>query len=374
MNSPEEGFAAATGDRTTLLSAVCLPDANSYGAILLWRGKDSLGTDDDEFGDQPVTLNWRDPDSTQRTEWMHLSDDAGTFDSVSLLDRLKPQETDDFLDRLTGHAELNIVVTVTESGRTKQAMFSLAGAPSAETVKACVQTQTSAGTTLYFPDYLDGEGWIIQMALSNLDPSRNASVVVSACDPQGREVPGLFGSGSRFDIPSLGSRLMRSSGTGDIRRGWIEVDSDSSSIRGLLTYRNAESGVEVGVEPVELGDQFTLFAEESSDIGTGVTIFKPQASAQIELRIRNDEGDDPLEGVFVRHGEFHQRAWTTQDWFTEKGVHTEFLKNFRGLLFLRTEDGSPFAPHGLRFGKRTGSLSAVPMFWGGNVSGGLPSD
>ena len=38
VNSPEEGFAAATGDRTTLLSAVCLPDAkeglnkSSYGA------------------------------------------------------------------------------------------------------------------------------------------------------------------------------------------------------------------------------------------------------------------------------------------------------------------------------------------------------
>ena len=374
VNSPEEGFAAATGDRTTLLSAVCLPDANSYGAILLWRGEDSLGTDYDDFEDQPVTLNWRDPDSTQRTEWMHLSDDDGVFDSVSLLDRLKPQETDDFLDRLTGHAELNIIVAVTENGRTKQATFSLAGAPSAETVKACGKEQTSAGTTLYFPDYVDGGGWTIQMVLSNLDPSRNASAAVTAFDPQGREVSGLFGSGSRFDIPSLGSRLMRSPGTGDIRRGWIEVDADSSLIRGLLTYRNADSGVEVGVEPVELGDQFTLFVEESSDIGTGVAIFKREAAARIELRIRNKEGYDPVEGVFVRHGDFHQRAWTIQEWFTDRGVHTQFLKNFRGLLFLRTDDGSPFAPVGLRFGKRTGSLSAVPVFRGGNVSGGLPSD
>ena len=150
-----------------------------------------------------------------------------------------------------------------------------------------------------------------------------------------------------------------------------------------LQYQTADSDWEVLVNSPEDG-----FAAATTD-GTAVLsavcpvdantygsilLWPGKASAQIELRIRNEEGDDPLEGVFVRHGEFHQRAWTTREWFTDKGVHTEFLKNFRGLLFLRTEDGSPFAPLGLRFGKRTGPLSAVPMFRGGNVSGGLPSD
>ena len=37
-----------------------------------------------------------------------------------------------------------------------------------------------------------------------------------------------------------------------------------------------------------------------------------------------------------------------------EGVDTEFLRDFRGLLFLRTEDGSLFAPLGLRFRKTDG--------------------
>ena len=49
------------------------------------------------------------------------------------------------------------------------------------------------------------------------------------------------------------------------------------------------------------------------------------------------------------------------EWFDVDGVDTEFLGDFRGLLFLRTEDGSPFVPLGLRFGKRKDSLSAVPL-------------
>ncbi len=43
------------------------------------------------------------------------------------------------------------------------------------------------------------------------------------------------------------------------------------------------------------------------------------------------------------------------------GIDTEFLKDFRGILLLRAEDDSLFAPIGIRFGKRTGSLSAVPV-------------
>lgn len=373
VNSPEEGFVAVTRDGTRVLSAVCLPEANSYGAVLLWPGEDSLGTDYDDLDDQPVTLNWREPDRTQRTEWFHVSDDDGEFDSVSLLDRLKPQETDDFLDRLTSHAELNVVVTVSKSGRTKQATFSLAGAPSAETVKACVQEQTSAGTTLYFPDFVDGGGWSVQLVLSNTGAAiDDATVVVSVYDSDGEPIQRFFNTESSFEIPSLGSRLMRSFGTGDIRRGWIEVETDSSAVSGLLTYRNTQSGVEVGVNPVELGSQFALFVEESSEIGTGLAIFKPESEPAIELRIRDEDGRDPLDGVFVPRGDFHQLARTMSEWFRVEGVDTEFLRDFRGLLFLRSEDGSLFAPLGLRFGKRTGSLSAVPVIRGGDVSGGMP--
>ena len=54
-------------------------------------------------------------------------------------------------------------------------------------------------------------------------------------------------------------------------------------------------------------------------------------------------------------------------------MDTGFLRDFRGLLFLRTEDESGFAPLGLRFGKRSSSLSAVPAIRipeGGGIDGG----
>ena len=170
----------------------------------------------------------------------------------------------------------------------------------------------------------------------------------------------FFDSETTFEIPSLGSRVLRSAGMGAIRRGWVQVQSDTASVGGLLTYRDAQTGFEVGVEPVPLRDQFALFVEESGDIGTGLAIFKPDVAPSIELRIRDQEGDDPLEGVFIPWGDFNQAARTLPEWFDVAGVDTGFLTDFRGLLLLRSEDESFFAPLGLRFGKRNPLFSAVP--------------
>ena len=239
-----------------------------------------------------------------------------------------------------------------------------------------IRHQTPSGTTLYFPDYVVGGGWSMQLALSNPDERRNASVVVTAYDPQGREVSGFFDSGSRFEIPSPGSRVLRSADSGAIRRGWIQVEADADTVSGLLIYLHAPSGIEVGVNPVELGSQFALFVEESPSAGAGVAVFKPDSSSDMELRIRDEERTDPLNGGFVSWRDFHQAARTLPEWFTVEGVDTEFLGNFRGFLFLRSEDDHPFAPLGLRFGKQVSSLSAMPVIrvpdGGGRDGGHLP--
>ena len=128
----------------------------------------------------------------------------------------------------------------------------------------------------------------------------------------------------------------------------------------MLTYRQGETGVEVSVEPVQWGHRFALFVEESETIGAGLALLKPEARSRVELRLRDEEGNDPLAGGFVPWGDFHQAARTLPEWFSAEGIDRGFLEDFRGLLLLETEDGSGFAPLGLRFGKGTSSLSAVP--------------
>ena len=205
--------------------------------------------------------------------------------------------------------------------------------------------------TFYFPDYVDGGGWSVQLALSHIAAAtEDAEIIVTAYDPEGP-----------FAIPPLGTRILRSAGPGEIRRGWIEVQTDTASVSGLLTYRNAATGLEVSIEPGELARHFALFVEESSGIGTGLAIFKPDPASAIEFRIRDEDGVNPLGEGFARVGDFNQAARTIPEWFAMDGIDTEFLEDFRGVLFLRAEDGSLFAPLGLRFGKRGESLSAVPV-------------
>ena len=241
------------------------------------------------------------------------------------------------------------------------------GAPPAENVlrppddSIARQSQDQEATVLYFPDYVDGEGWSVQLVLSNVDPDVAAEVRTEVFDPDGRPVPDLFESELTLEIPALGSRVLRSTGSGAIRRGWIRAETDADTISGLLTYRHAESGIEVGVNPVELGHQFALFVEESPTVGAGLAIFKQEAASGVELRLRDEEGYDPLEGEFVRWGDFRQTARTLPEWIGVEHVDTAFLADFSGLLILETEDKSPFAPLGLRFGKETSSLSAVSV-------------
>ena len=200
---------------------------------------------------------------------------------------------------------------------------------------------------LVFHDYVDGGGWSVQLVLSNVDQASGTEVKVEVYDPEGEPVRDLFDSDSTLEIPALGSRVLRITGSGAIRRGWIRVEADAGTISGLLTYRHAQSGVEVGVEPARLGKQFALFVEESGTVGAGLALFKPAAESRIELRLRDEEGDDPLNGLFLPWRDFHQSALTLPEWFDVPGVDAGFLRDFRGLLFLRTEGESGFAPLGL---------------------------
>ena len=76
----------------------------------------------------------------------------------------------------------------------------------------------------------------------------------------------------------------------------------------------------------------------------GLALFKPDVSSRIELRLRDEEGNDPLEGVFLPWRDFYQEARTLPEWFDVPGVDTAFLADFRGLLFLRNRGRFPVRP------------------------------
>ena len=255
-----------------------------------------------------------------------------------------------------GSLAVGLMLSATSAAQGPDQAVETAGAAADGPIQ--LQTQASEETTLYFPDYVDGDGWSAQLAIGNLDPDRSVPVEVEVYDQQGQRVPRFFSSETRFELPAQGSRILRSSGAGAIRRGWIRVRSQAESVSGLLTYRHAGTGVAVGVAPVEPRDHFALFVEESSEIGTGLAIFKPDAAPEIEFFVRDQAGNDPL-GQNLSLGGFLQLAQTVPEWFHQ--IDVTLRGDFRGLLFLRSRNDSSFAPLGLRFGKRSGSLSAVPV-------------
>ncbi len=228
--------------------------------------------------------------------------------------------------------------------------------------------ETPSESTIYFPDYVDGEGWSVQLTLGNLDLNQAVSVDIEVYDQQGDPVAGFFDGDTNVEIPAQGSRTLSSVSGDQIRRGWISVRSLSNKVHGLLTYRDMVTGIEVGVEPVPLGNSFAMFVEESNDIGTGLALFLPGTTAQVGFTIVDQDGNDPLgEAQVLDAQEFRQAARTLPEWYMEHDRN--FLQDFRGTLFLHTPDGSPFAPLGLRFGKLQGFLSAIPVISLNGASG-----
>ena len=321
-----------------------LPDVYVLNLAASWVGPGRMKVTWDDPGDPLASYEYQIRDTTRTwTDWAEIEDPETT---------LRSGEGVMIEWTLTGlPTDIDIVfIGVRASNR------------NGLSPEAIATVRPLEGTTLYFPDYVDGGEWSVQLALSHIAAAdEDAAVLVTAYDREGQPIPGFFDSEGTFGIPPLGTRILRSAGVGEIRRGWIEVRTDTASVSGLLTYRNTETGLEVSVEPVELGNHFALFVEESSGIGTGLAIFKPDPSSTIEFRIYGEDGINPLGEGLARVGNFNQVARTIPEWVDADGINTEFLQDFRGILLLRSEDGSLFAPIGIRFGKRGESLSAVPV-------------
>ena len=160
-DSPEEGFSAITLSPISQagLSIGCSEELG-YNILALWLGTNPLGTYYEDADYQPVTLNWRSPNSTQQQRWRHISVDEGDAVAVSSLSG-EESAAKDFLTRLPQHSELEVVVELSPGGPTNTAVFeNLAGAPLDRVRQACGDAEVASAQHKYiFPQFAFGGGW-----------------------------------------------------------------------------------------------------------------------------------------------------------------------------------------------------------------------
>ena len=158
--------------------------------------------------------------------------------------------------------------------------------------------------TYYLPEVVDGGSagqwsWRTTLMLSNRDSSGAASVSVNFYNDDGTpmnvSVQGITGSQFSYTILPLGSLKIETSGAGNLKTGWAQVQADKSmsGISIFSFYDGAGNFVsEMGAPATAAATSFSLFVESSSDRNTGIAIANPNSSqAQVTLTLRDSGGN-----------------------------------------------------------------------------------
>ena len=103
----------------------------------------------------------------------------------------------------------------------------------------------------------------------------------------------LFGGvGIKFEIPTGGTAIYQSPSGGELVRGTILVlqapdpsPFEENALSAVLTYRQAETAMEVSVPPFDTSkpvfgteQAYSIFIEETAEIGTGLALWRSPAS------------------------------------------------------------------------------------------------
>ena len=244
-----------------------------------------------------------------------------------------------------------------------------------------------------FADFTAGDGWSAQVAVQNNSTRLDLEGWLLARDGEGEtrdifgktQTMGFFGGrGIRLSIPPGGTKVFKSKARKSLLRGSVVVlqtsdqwYSDLNQLAVVLTYRHAQSGIEVSVPPLDfngtgqLGDfemAYSVFVEESDAVGTGLAVWRTAGAKVCFVLFDEDgnrvEGENGWSGVCYS-GEDQHLTGTLPEFFD----HWDFSEGFMGRLavFVENEthgsynDGSLFG-QGIRFSKDTQkpSLSAIP--------------
>ena len=366
LEDTSSDFLAATPSSPpgAVLAIGCSDDIQDdvYAVTALWTGPKSLGTYYSDLQHQPITLNWRRPNLTQHRQWRHFSiDDA---DAVIVTNLSDESEVENFLNRLSQHSELEVVVTLSPGGATKSATFQVAGAPVDQVRQACGDAVTPPPTptdsdlpTLVFPQYVNGmyEGFtnFTRLILRNL-AAIDDPVTVSYLDSSGQVV-----NSQTHTVPARGTIDVRSSGTGPLMSGPLTVTSQSrmSQLHGTVMYDFL--GYRVSVPDSKLTIEAEVFVSKSADENTGLALYNPSATDTITLSL----------GLYAASG---QGVWRTPVTLSPGQHFARFVDDaslfsgylnrqtrFTGHTVITSSGGEGFAVAGLLQDTATGALAAV---------------
>ena len=205
--------------------------------------------------------------------------------------------------------------------------------------------------TFYFPHYGDGDGLRMTFVVSNHSDAA-ATGALRVYDTLGDPAPLPFESGAAsvvdLTLPPNSSTVLRTRGNSDpLRTGFVRVELGREEVSGVAIF-NFASGLEASVLPSQMGTRFALFVERSSDLDTGIAIYRKTPSP-IKLKLYDGIGTLVDERPFDFSGRQAARFLTE--------LFPDLAGVFQGSLLVESE--GPFALLGLRLGGSI--LSTIPV-------------
>ena len=212
---PESHMYSATARAEDAPGYLFLGNSEGRHYINIYFESNVLGTDYKSWIYRNVSLRWDDGEE-EETAWIGAwtqEDDYQDSILVSNQGYLNPGLRDLFLDRLAQHSRLEVSIPGTESSDGVSATFVLDGAPPLEEITKYSREPSEHG--FYFPDFVVGGGWSVQVSINNTDSVSPANVLVTTYDQEALPFPGLFSGDnplavSRISIPPLGVATLTS--------------------------------------------------------------------------------------------------------------------------------------------------------------------
>ncbi|MCY3776535.1 MAG: hypothetical protein OXH11_11180, partial [Candidatus Aminicenantes bacterium] len=205
--------------------------------------------------------------------------------------------------------------------------------------------------TFYFPHYGDGDGLRMTFVVSNHSEA-TATGTLRVYDTQGDPAPLPFESGAAsvvdLTLAPNSSTVLRTQGTSDpLRTGFVKVELDQEEVSGVANFKLA-SGLEAGVPSRQTGKRFALSVERSSNLDTGIAIYRETPSS-IHLKLYDTNR------TLVDERPFDFSGSQTARFLTE--LFPDLSSVFQGSLLVESE--GLFALVGLRLGQSI--LSTIPI-------------